>query len=64
MQTIHDAPTQETPPKKRGRPSTSKALSASARQARRRAKLVAEGMTLLPAAKVSLEVAEALAKFI
>jgi hypothetical protein len=64
MQTIDDAATPENTTRKRGRPSTGKALSASARQARRRAKLEAEGKTLLPAAKVSLEVAEALAKYI
>jgi len=64
MQTIDNAAKPEDTPRKRGRPSTGKALSPSARQARRRAKLEAEGKTLLPAAKVSLEVAEALAKYI
>lgn len=64
MQTIDNAITPENAPRKRGRPPTGNALSASARQARRRAKLEAEGKTLLPAAKVSLEVAEALAKYI
>jgi hypothetical protein len=64
MQTICDAPKPEATPRKRGRPSTGKALSASARQARRRAKLEAEGKTLLPAVVVSLDVQKALAKFI
>lgn len=50
--------------KKRGRPSTGKALSGSARQARRLAKLEAEGKGVLPPAVVSMEVKQALAKFI
>jgi hypothetical protein len=50
--------------RRRGRPSTGTALSASARQARRREKLEAEGKTLLPRVVVTLEVQQALAKFI
>lgn len=64
MQTIDDT---AEPPKtqaKRGRPPTGKAMSASDRQARRRAKLEAEGKTLLPAVVVSQKVQEALAKYI
>jgi hypothetical protein len=64
MQTIDDAAKPENTPRKRGRPSTGKALSASERQTRRRAKLKAEGKTLLPPAVVSQEVEQALAKFI
>jgi hypothetical protein len=51
-------------PEKRGRPSTGKALSGSERQARRLARLKAEGKTVLPQAVVSLEVQKALTKFI
>lgn len=50
--------------KKRGRPPTGKALSGSDRQARRFAKLAAEGKAILPQAVVSLEVQQALMKFI
>jgi hypothetical protein len=50
--------------KKRGRPATGKAMSGSDRQARRLAKLEAEGKTILPQSVVSLEVQQALAKFI
>ena len=64
MQTIDNAAKPGNAARKRGRPPTGKALSAAARQARRRAKLEAEGKTLLPAAKVSLEVAKALSKYI
>lgn len=48
----------------RGRRPTGKALSAAERQARRLAKLDAEGKAVLPPAVVSLEVKQALAKFI
>jgi hypothetical protein len=64
MQTTTDASEPEKTPRKRGRPSTGKALSASERQARRRAKLKAEGKALLPPAVVSQEVEKALEKFI
>lgn len=64
METIPDAATPPPTNRGRGRPSTGNALSASARQARRREKLEAEGKTLLPRVVVSLEVHEALAKFI
>ena len=64
MQTIQDDATPPTNNRGRGRPSTGTALSASARQARRREKLEAEGKTLLPRVVVSLEVQQALAKFI
>lgn len=50
--------------KRRGRPPSGKALSASERQARRRAKLEAEGKALLPPCKVAKDVADALNKFI
>lgn len=49
---------------RRGRPASGTALSAADRQARRLAKLEAEGKGLLPPAVVSLEVKQALAKFI
>ena len=49
---------------KRGRPATGKALTAAARQARRREKLEAEGKTVLPPVVVSREIAEALARHI
>jgi hypothetical protein len=52
------------PRKKRGRPASGKALSAADRQARRLAKLEAEGKALLPPVVVSQEVKQALAKFI
>ncbi|WP_312548136.1 hypothetical protein [Massilia sp.] len=48
----------------RGRRPSGKALSPAERQARRLAKLEAEGKGLLPPAVVSLEVKQALAKFI
>lgn len=64
MQTIQDATAPPKTDRGRGRPSTGTALSASARQARRREKLKAEGKTLLPRVVVSLEVQQALAKFI
>ena len=59
--------TMQQPPairKKRGRPASGKALSAADRQARRLAKLEAEGKALLPPMVVSREVKLALAKFI
>lgn len=64
MQDIAD---EKRPPealRKRGRPSSGNALSDSARQARRRAKLEADGKTLLPRIAVSLEVRQALANYI
>ena len=51
-------------PKKRGRPPTGKALSGSDRQARRLARLEAEGKTILPQSVVTFEVHKALLKFI
>jgi hypothetical protein len=64
MRTIEDSPEKPETSRKRGRPSTGNALSESARQARRRANLEAAGKTLLPRIAVSLEVQEALAKYI
>ncbi|WP_379776412.1 hypothetical protein [Massilia aerilata] len=64
MQTIDDAVKPENTPRKRGRPSTGKALSDADRQARRREKLKTVGKALLPPAVVSQEVEQALAKFI
>jgi hypothetical protein len=64
MQTIKDTPVPPELPAKRGRPPTGKAMSDSDRQARRRAKLEAEGKTLLPPVVVSQEVQKALAKHI
>ena len=64
MQNIQDATTPAKLDRRRGRPSTGTALSASARQARRREKLEAEGKTLLPRVVVSIEVQQALARFI
>lgn len=64
MQDIQDAEPLPKTPRKRGRPSTGNALSESARQARRRAKLEAGGKTLLPRIAVSLEVKQALASYI
>ena len=64
MQTIEDTAESAKTRRGRGRPATGNALSPSARQARRRAKLEAEGKTLLPPTVVSLEVQEALTKFI
>lgn len=51
-------------PKRRGRPSTGKALTGSERQARRLANLEAEGKTVLPQVVVSIEVQQALTKFV
>jgi len=64
MQTNEDAAEPPKADRGRGRPSTGQALSASARQARRREKLEAEGMILLPQVKVSIEAQQALAKYI
>jgi hypothetical protein len=64
MQTIDETVEASAPPKKRGRPASGKALSESDRQARRRAKLEAEGKALLPPVVVSQDVKQALAKFI
>jgi len=64
METVDVATSEPIPKKKRGRPSTGKALSASDRQARRRARLKTEGKALLPPAVVSQEVEQALARFI
>lgn len=64
MQTIEDTAESAKTRRGRGRPTTGSALSASARQARRRAKLEVEGKALLPPTVVSLEVQKALAKFI
>ena len=64
MQTIDETPNTPAPAKKRGRKPTGKALSESDRQARRRAKLEAEGKALLPPVVVSQDVKQALAKFI
>lgn len=64
METIQDNAAPPASIRRRGRPTTGNALSASARQARRREKLEAEGKTLLPRVAVSLEVRDALAKFI
>ena len=64
MQDTQDANRAPESPRKRGRPSTGNALSESARQARRRAKLEADGKTLLPRIAVSLEVKLALASYI
>jgi hypothetical protein len=64
MQTIDNTAEPQNTKPKRGRPPTGKAMSASDRQARRRAKLEAEGKTLLPPVVVSQTVHEALAKYI
>jgi hypothetical protein len=64
MQDIQDADGATESPPKRGRPSTGNALSESARQARRRAKMEVEGKTLLPRIAVSLEVRQALVSYI
>jgi len=64
MQIIDQTPEAPAPAKKRGRPSTGSALSESDRQARRRARLEAEGKALLPPVVVSQDVKQALAKFI
>lgn len=60
-----DEATQPAPTSgKRGRPPTGKALSAADRQARRVAKLEAEGKALLPRIAVSQEAQKALYKYI
>jgi hypothetical protein len=64
MTTVDKTSELAEPTKRRGRPLTGKALSASERQARRRAKLETEGNALLPPCKVSKDVANALNKFI
>lgn len=64
IQTIDRAAKPVETARKRGRPSTGKALSESDRQARRRAKLDAEGKALLPAVVVSKDVQQALTKFV
>jgi type IV secretory pathway VirD2 relaxase len=64
MQTIDNTAVTPEAAKKRGRPSTGAALSAAERQARRRAKLEAEGKALLPPVVVSQEVEKALATYI
>lgn len=64
MNTIDTAVDPVQGAKRRGRPPTGKALSGSDRQARRLAKLEAEGKTVLHQAVVSLEVQQALMKFI
>ena len=64
VETVDVVGDEQNPKKKRGRPSTGKALSPSQRQARRREKLKAEGKALLPPAVVSQDVEQALAKFI
>lgn len=64
MATIDKAVEPAEGPAKKGRPPTGKALSGSDRQARRLAKLGAEGKALLPQAVVSIEVQQALKKFI
>jgi hypothetical protein len=64
MTTTDNATQPATGLKRRGRPPTGKALSGSERQARRLAKLEAEGKTVLPQAVVSSDVQQALLKFI
>lgn len=64
MTTTNNATEPPKGPKKRGRPPTGKALSGSDRQARRLARLEAEGKTVLPQAVVSFEVQQTLLKFI
>ena len=64
MTSINTGPEPAKGSRRKGRPPTGKALSGSERQARRLAKLEAEGKTVLPQAVVSLEVQQALAKFI
>jgi hypothetical protein len=64
MQTITENANASESVKKRGRPSTGNALSESDRQARRRAKLEAEGKALLPAVVVTKEVQQALTRFV
>lgn len=62
--TVDDTSESTKPTKKRGRPPTGQALSDSDRQARRRAKLEAEGKALLPACVVSQDVSNALKRFV
>jgi regulator of PEP synthase PpsR (kinase-PPPase family) len=64
MDTVDVETSEPQPERKRGRPSTGKALSASQRQARRREKLKAEGKAILPPTVVTQEVEAALSKFI
>lgn len=64
MQTINETAEAPAPAKKRGRPLTGQALSDADRQARRRAKLEAEGKAMLPPCVVSKNVESALRKFI
>ncbi|MDY0965397.1 hypothetical protein [Massilia sp. CFBP9026] len=64
MERTNDEDTQPANSPKRGRPPTGKAMSAADRQARRVAKLEAEGKALLPRIAVSREVQQALYKFI
>ena len=65
MERTNDEDTQPAPSSpKRGRPPTGKALSEADRQARRVAKLEADGKALLPRIAVSREVQQALYKFI
>lgn len=64
MRVVQDEAESSKSDRGRGRPSTGRALSDSARQARRREKLEAEGMALLPRVKVSVQVQQALAKYI
>ncbi|WP_312487821.1 hypothetical protein [Massilia timonae] len=65
MERTNDEDTQpEQSSPKRGRPPTGMAMSAADRQARRVAKLEAEGKALLPRIAVSREVQQALYKFI
>jgi hypothetical protein len=64
MKTIAETVEPTTKSKRSGRPPTGKAMSGSDRQARRREKLEAEGKAILPQAVVSLEVRQALKKFI
>lgn len=65
MEQINDKATQPVAAAaKRGRPPSGKALSAADRQARRVAKLEADGKALLPRIVVSREAQQALYKFI
>ena len=64
MQSTDIAAPPESTARKRGRPETGTAMSDSARQARRRAKLEEDGKTLLPRVVISQEVSKALAKYI
>jgi hypothetical protein len=62
--TIAETSQTSLPVKKRGRPESGNALSASERQVRRRAKLESKGKAMLPACVVSQDVEQALKKFI